>query len=130
MTREIKFRVWVLAGIRGGIQESMYGPPRMLYTDDYEIKFLGNDCWADLGQFSTRDLVLMQFTGLKDKNGKEIYEGDLVKGKTHFGKEVVAEVIWNNRFAAFDYMCSVSRQYLRMLRDPEVAGNIYETRDK
>ena len=62
MKREIKFRVW------NG--EQMISP-------DY-IKRDGFAYWKE-DSIPVSSNKLMQYTGLKDKNGKEIYEGDIVK---------------------------------------------------
>lgn len=64
--REIKFRAWVKKDYDGhGIADYMEGDASC-FNDPFEEHKHGN-------------IVLMQYTGLKDKNGVEIYEGDILK---------------------------------------------------
>jgi len=68
--RKIKFRNWA------GNQKKMY------YSDDFSFEFLENSCYVLLNGEVVGDTDWkkpMQFTGLKDRNGKEIYEGDIVE---------------------------------------------------
>jgi uncharacterized phage protein (TIGR01671 family) len=76
MNREIKFRAW------DGVMKRFIRIP--FYVDCDGNTYKDNDPYGiDMsGKRSISPLnncVLMQFTGLKDKNGKEIYEGDIVK---------------------------------------------------
>lgn len=80
------------------------------------------------------DVEVMQYTGLKDSNGNEIYEGDIVKIEDYFGEDIIGRVIYDEATAGYVFHKGNERNYFQMTLDLEdyvhyVIGNIYENKD-
>jgi len=128
MNREIKFRAW------DKNRKIMFDE----YTEGMTIEFL------NLGGFIVRagenaenvgdesQFELMQFTNLKDKNGKEIYEGDIVKtfcGQEGGSGKYQFDVV-EFECGSFELKPSYENFGMASINNYfEIIGNIYENKD-
>ncbi len=127
MNREIKFR-------GKSIDEWVYGMLCKVNEGDTEhgepIKYKIQTDEKEYGEyvncFITDENTIGQYTGLHDKNGKEIYEGDIVKIK--YRDEDIGKVIYEHNGFSID-VTNMNKNYGRVSfvnNFIEVIGNIYE----
>jgi uncharacterized phage protein (TIGR01671 family) len=111
--REIKFRAWDRKN-KKFIKNNI----------DYDkCEYYGNIfvCFKCALSDCLEDYILMQYTGLKDKNGKEIYEGDILElknAKISFIPRVIFVMAWDDTRTGWT-LYSPKDEF-------EVIGNIYE----
>lgn len=122
--REIKFRAW---------------DKRHKYMDDdfFLHSYLGSYQRASKTYDTpnteiqgTDDLIIMQYVGLKDKNGKEIYEGDIVKVFNGTEGEILTEVFLYDYGWRFKRIDNNEAWYFYQWENDEtgieIIGNIYQ----
>lgn len=122
MKREIKFR-----GKSSVTNEWVYGSPVKVCNESHIIGFDEVDLdgyhivfYSDRPVF-TKQETIGQFTGLHDKNGNDIYEGDIIRNEICKGI-----VVYKNGAFVLDLGKSCGCVYLFCLDSLLVVGNIYD----
>ena len=110
MNRPIKFRVWDKRETKG------MSTKNMLY--DAQLHHF----WQDFVDYPGYEL--MQYTGLTDKNGKEIYEGDIIHLK--FGELNANLVVKWDKYMGLKYHNGGWTSLVHVDTHGEVIGNIFE----
>lgn len=127
--KELKFRVWEE-------REKAYN------TWSYVLDTIGNlfrNAYGALIGCDKKDYIVEQFTGFKDANGKEVYEGDVIRYKvlrddcsTRHGykyREVIEVVEYDDELGEYlvglySPLGTIANHY-----EPEVIGNVHENGD-
>lgn len=117
--REIKFRAWD-------------GESMTLSTDGSLERFFSH--YEDLG-YDNYTSVIMQFTGLQDKNQNPIFEGDILEVELDKNNLVRIEVVYQTDYASFSGLCHKTGVHYDIafskspLTRKKVIGNIHENQD-
>ena len=117
MNREIKFKAWYISCMEEEKPKIIEWFPEF-FSDMSPITGWGNE----FPELDDESITLLQYTGFKDKNGKEIYEGDYLDGLGY-----VVYIIQEARFG-INCLGELHEIYFSELKQDkiEIIGNIYE----
>jgi uncharacterized phage protein (TIGR01671 family) len=126
MNREIKFRAWV---VNNSIKEMQYADEIQINSADakaFQLRVGFEDAFPEKNNIEQwqKDIVWMQFTGIRDMVGKEVYESDKVIYTLNHDssqKEIEAVVEWHNHAWRLNRIWLLTE-----IRNIKVVGNVHE----